>query len=132
MDFLIGNKDFRTEKLTAFELGTRVQPASGLSLSLSGYYNLYDDLRSVEFTPITLLPLYWGNKLKGHSYGLDAWVDYRVASWWKLSAGAQFLHEKLHFKPGATGQVRPRIKEGGVRGKRRAPPGRCRTALSTV
>ena len=103
IDFLVGNKDFRTEKLTAFELGARVQPASGLSLSLSGYYNLYDDLRSVEFTPITLLPLYWGNKLKGHSYGLDAWADFRVASWWKLSAGAQFLHEKLHFKPGATG-----------------------------
>jgi iron complex outermembrane receptor protein len=102
-DFLVGNKDFRTEKLTAFELGTRIQPATGLSLSVSGFYNLYDDLRSVEFTPVTLLPLHWGNKLKGHSYGLDAWIDYRVASWWKLSAGVQLLREKFHFKPGATG-----------------------------
>jgi iron complex outermembrane receptor protein len=103
MDFLVGNKNFRTEKLTAFELGTRIQATSGLSLSVSGFYNLYDDLRSVEFTPVTLLPLHWGNKLKGHSYGLDAWIDYRVASWWKISAGARWLREKFHFKPGATG-----------------------------
>ncbi len=101
-NFLVGNQDFRTEKLTAFEIGTRLQAASGLSLSVSGFYNLYDDLRSVEFTPVTLLPLQWGNKLKGHSYGLDAWVDYRLASWWKLSAGVQLLREKLHFAPGAT------------------------------
>ena len=99
---LIGGSAFRNEKLTAFEAGARLQASSTASLSLSGYYNRYDDLKALEITPITTLPFYWANAIKGHSYGLEAWGDVSLARWWKLRAGLSLLHERFGFKPGAT------------------------------
>ena len=100
---LSGNPNFRTEKLTAFELGTRVQPASTVSFSVNGYYNTYDDLRTVEIVPGPGLTLMWGNGLQGNSHGVDAWADWRTARWWTLSAGVSWLEEHFHFAPGASG-----------------------------
>ena len=99
---LIGGANFGTEKLTAFEAGTRLQATSIATLSLSAYYNLYDDLKALEITPITTLPFYWANAIKGHSYGLEAWGDISLARWWKLRAGLSLLHERFDFEPGAT------------------------------
>ena len=52
---------------------------------------MYDDLRSIEFTPATFLPLSFGNGMKGHTDGLDAWGEYRVMPWWRLSAAVSLL-----------------------------------------
>src|SRR5690606_23239124 len=49
-----GGPAFDSEKLVAFELGYRVQPTAGLSLSLATFYNRYDDLYSVEALPGTV------------------------------------------------------------------------------
>ncbi len=100
--FVRGNPDFRTEKLWAYEAGLRVQPSPRVSLSVSGYYNDYDDLRSIELTPSTILPLYWGNLIAGHTYGLEAWGNYQAASWWRLGAGLNLIFEHLRFKPGSS------------------------------
>ncbi|CAN5461582.1 N/A [soil metagenome] len=94
---------FEAEKLTAYELGTRLQPLSRLSFSVSGFYHRYDDLRSIEITPVTFLPLIWGNGLEGDSYGIESWADFELLAWWKLSASFSFLHGKYMFKPGASG-----------------------------
>lgn len=101
---LSGNRDFRTEKLTAYELGIRAQPMSGLSFSATGFYHHYDDLRSIELGtgPASALNLFWANGLKGNSYGLEAWASASPLSWWTLSAGAMLLHEDFDFKEGAT------------------------------
>ncbi len=92
---------FRSEKLTAYELGTRLVVSPRASLSVSTFYNVYDDLRSVEPAPGGFLPLRWGNGIEGHSYGLDAWADIRVADWWRLKPGYSLLIQKFHFKPDA-------------------------------
>ena len=105
--FLVGGAHFRSEKVTAFEAGVRAQPASGLSLSLSAFYNQYDDLRSIEFNRATLLPLEWGNMIDGHSYGFEAWGDYSIAPWWKLSAAVNYLKQRYAFKPAATSLLIP-------------------------
>ena len=94
---------FRSETLTAYEAGARLEPLSRLSLSVSAYYNLYDDLRTIEPAAGGFLPLYWGNKMRGHTWGLEAWGDYRVTPWWRLSASLNLLRESLRFKPGASG-----------------------------
>ncbi len=46
--FLTGNRDFDPERVDAYQFGYRVQPLSSLSLSVSTFYNRYNDLRSIE------------------------------------------------------------------------------------
>ena len=105
---LSGNPQFTTEKLTAFELGTRLQPAPALSLSITGFYHRYDDLRSIEFGPGPfLLNLSWGNNLRGRTYGIEAWGDWHVTPWWALSGGATLLWRHFAFKPGGSGLIGP-------------------------
>jgi iron complex outermembrane receptor protein len=103
--FLKGNNQFDPVELTAFELGVRARPITNLSVSLSAYYNIYDKLRSIEITPKTFTPLYWGNGMQGDTYGLEAWGDYQLTSWWRLSAGLNLMAERLKFKSGASGIV---------------------------
>jgi iron complex outermembrane recepter protein len=101
--FLTGGADFQPETLSAYELGVRAQPFSRLSFSVSTFYNSYDDLRSIEFNPKTLLPLEWGNALEGFTYGVEAWGDLQVTPWWRLSPGLSGLSEHFNFKPGQSG-----------------------------
>ena len=100
-----GNPQFQPEKLTAYEVGLRAQPWSRLSFSVSGYFNVYNDLRNIEITPTTLFPLYWGNGIEGYTYGLEGWGRFQAASWWRLTAGLDLLSEHLKFAPGATALV---------------------------
>lgn len=103
MVFLTGSGAFRTEKLTAYELGYRSRFADWMSLSAAAYYNVYDDLRTVEpYSATSFLPLRWGNEMAGQTYGLEAWADFQLTSWWRLSPGFRSFHERLHFVQGAS------------------------------
>jgi iron complex outermembrane recepter protein len=109
LDVISGSFDFRSETLIAYELGTRVQVSPQASFSISGFYNDYHDLRSLEASPGGLvvpglppgLPLRWANDEAGHVYGVEVWGDYRVTDWWRLSAGFNIQHENLFFKAGS-------------------------------
>jgi iron complex outermembrane receptor protein len=101
--FLVGDPDYQPEALTAYEVGARVQPNSRTSFSVSAYYNVYSALRSTEFNPLTLIPLSWGNMMRGDTYGVEAWGEYRLTEWWRLSAGFNALAERLTFEPGSAG-----------------------------
>jgi iron complex outermembrane receptor protein len=107
-----GGPNFQDEILTAYELGYRAELSTRASLSLSGYYDVYDDLRSYELSrsgsiPITLagvsgfLPVTLGNMMEGNVYGVEIWGTYSVTDWWRLTAGFNALHEDLRFKPGS-------------------------------
>jgi len=109
MLFLIGGADFQPEKVTAYEVGARVQPLSRLSFSVSSFYNSYNDLRSIEFDPVTLFPLHWGNKMRGFTYGVEAWADYQATPWWRLSGAFNVLEEQLKFRPGSAALLFPTI-----------------------
>lgn len=102
MTFLVGGEDFKPETLIAYEAGTRLQLGAAFSLSISAFYNDYDDLRSIELTGGDSLPLFWGNRLKARSHGFDAWADYAVADWWRLSAGLSFVDIDGRFEPGSS------------------------------
>lgn len=102
--FLKGAPDFLPEKLTAYELGYRTQLSDTAALSVSAFDDEYDDLKSIELDKTTgFLPLRWGNGMKGHVYGVEAWATYEATDWWKLSAGANIQAETFRFKPGASG-----------------------------
>lgn len=98
VNFLQGNPDFATEKLTAYELGYRQQFTSRASASVAVFDDRYDDLKTIEPTPVTFLPLYFGNGMKGDVYGMEAWASYQAADWWRLGAGVYLQHRVLEFK----------------------------------
>ncbi len=100
---LSGNRQFRTEKLTALELGVRAQPDRAFSFSANVFYHRYDDLRTIEIVPGPGLSLSWGNGMAGESYGIEVWANWRPAQWWTVSAGGMAMEEDYRFKPGASG-----------------------------
>jgi iron complex outermembrane receptor protein len=92
--------DFESEKLIALEAGYRGQIGESTSLSVSLFYNIYDDLRTTEFAPGNMLPIRLANGLKGNSYGLEAWATQQLTPWWRINLGLSTLSEDFHVKAG--------------------------------
>ena len=98
---LVAATGFQSEKLIAFEAGYRGQPSHSTSVSISLFYNLYDDIRTAEFIG-NPLPVRLSNSLTGHTYGLEAWGNWQALPWWRLSAGVALLRKRFHLEPGRT------------------------------
>jgi iron complex outermembrane receptor protein len=96
-----GGPDFDSESVIAYEVGYRGQPMARVSVSVSAYYNVYKDLRTVEASGPTIFPLVIRNGMEGDTYGVEAWGDYALTDWWRLGAGYSFLHKDLTLKPGS-------------------------------
>ncbi|MBV9931403.1 MAG: TonB-dependent receptor [Alphaproteobacteria bacterium] len=90
---------FASEKLVAIEAGYRGQPTPTTTLSVSGYVNLYDDIRTTELTNGGL-PIQLRNGLAGQTYGVEIWATQQVAPWWRVKAGANLMAKDFHAKPG--------------------------------
>ena len=104
LTYLAANTRFRPERVTAYEVGSRSQPSADFSLSVAAFYNVYDDLRTIEPSggPPLGIPFYWGNFIRGDTYGIDAWGNWQVYDWWRVSPGVAWLRSRLGFKPGAS------------------------------
>jgi iron complex outermembrane receptor protein len=96
------NSDFQSETVIAYELGYRAQLSSKASGSLSAFYNHYDSLRSLSFSPGGGLPLVFQDNLEGDTYGFELSADYQLLDWWRLHGGYDLLEEDLRAKPGKT------------------------------
>ena len=99
---IITGGNMQPVKVDAYELGYRAQPLTNLSFSISGFYNRYPNLRSAELTNGGL-PITFGNGMEGETYGVEFWATYNPTAWWRLTTGANWLHEDLRFKPGSSG-----------------------------
>ena len=96
--FLVG-ADFQSETVTAYELGYRATPQPNLSFSINGFYNVYDDLRTVSITPGTFFPLNLSNNGEATTWGVEAWGSYDVSPTWRLSAGVSTLTKDYDATP---------------------------------
>jgi len=92
---VIGNPNFVPEKLTAYELGYRSSPNDNVSMNLTTFYNVYNNLLSYE--RITALTNQIGNQLQGHSYGAELDMDWQATDWWRLRLAYSYL--RLNMKP---------------------------------
>jgi iron complex outermembrane receptor protein len=103
---VFGNENQNSEVLHAYELGYRAQPHRKLSLDVATFYNVYDHLTSFEPglpffeadpLPAHLVsPIYYGNLLRGETYGLEAAVNLDITHRWKLHGSYSFLRMQLH------------------------------------
>jgi iron complex outermembrane receptor protein len=91
---------FVSEKLIAFEAGYRGQPTQRTTLSVNLFYNLYDDIRTAEFSPGGVLPIRLMNGIEGHSWGVEAWSSTQLLPWWRLNLGVSTLFKHFRQKPG--------------------------------
>jgi len=99
---ILAGGDIQSEKVIAYELGWRAQARPRLSLSVSTFYNDYDDLRTVEPGPPPAgIPFSLGNGLRGHAYGVELATVYHVSDRMRLHGGYTFLKKKLSLKPGS-------------------------------
>jgi iron complex outermembrane receptor protein len=95
---LVGNPDFDSEVLNAFEVGYKSHPTTALTTSVATFYNIYDKLRSLETGP----PFFLSNGLDGRTYGVEAEASCQLTSRWRLSAGYTFLRLILDVEPSST------------------------------
>ena len=100
---LDGGPDFESESVIAYEVGYRAQPNDRFWYSLSTYFNVYDDLRTLEAeAPPAVIPLQIRNGMHGDTYGLEAWGSYAVTDFWRLNAGLSLLQKDLKLDSGST------------------------------
>jgi iron complex outermembrane receptor protein len=57
-------------------------------------------VRSLSFTPGTIIPLFFANNLEGYTYGLELGANYQVLDWWRLHGGYDLLEEHIVVKSG--------------------------------
>lgn len=103
---VLGNSDFASEKLVAYEIGYRFRPVPRVALDVAAFYNVYHDLRSVE--PIGFSPgppavatLLLANRLRGETYGFEFAPSWQVMDGWRLQVGYTYLQMQLHREPGS-------------------------------
>jgi iron complex outermembrane receptor protein len=112
--YLFGSRDFNSETLTAVEAGYRAQPTRRTTLELSTFYNMYDELLSVEprqpyltaSVPLELIfPAYFVNQAEGNVFGTELSATFKPHARWKLAGSYSWLSMNLRTKPGAPPQV---------------------------
>jgi iron complex outermembrane recepter protein len=120
---LLGNKDFDSERLMAYELGYRVKATDRFSVDLAAFYNTYDNLLSIETGALFLepplaptrfvLPLQFDNKMKAKVYGVEIAADWRWLDWWRWRLAYSYLHMDLTRKAGSNDVITAPGTEGG-------------------
>jgi iron complex outermembrane recepter protein len=83
-----GGPNVVSENVVAYELGYRQQLSSRLTLGLAGFYNDYDDLRSLEpLNPPSPFPIERSSGLMGHSSGAELTLEWQATPAWRMFAG---------------------------------------------
>ncbi|WP_310539486.1 TonB-dependent receptor domain-containing protein [Phenylobacterium sp.] len=98
---IAGGPAFVSEELIAYEAGYRGQPSPNFSVSVSAYYNVFDDLRTAESITRAVFPLEVRNGMRGETYGVEAWAAWQVRAGWRLTAGASALRKDLSLDAGS-------------------------------
>ncbi len=107
----IGNPDQKSESLIAYELGYRFYIAEQFSFDISGFYNDYSDLRTIEARSLNYShfpfyveqPVYFDNNAKGHTWGAEIALDWRFAEQWRLQMAYSYLEMDLQLDNNASG-----------------------------
>ena len=98
---IFGNPDFQAEELVAYEMGYRGRPHPQVTLDAAVFYNVYDQLRSLE--PLSLGTIIERNGLNATSHGFEIESMFDVTSDVRLRGYYSFLGKSLSFDPGVVG-----------------------------
>jgi iron complex outermembrane receptor protein len=120
---ILGNENFKSETVLAYEAGYRVQPNSKLSFDTATFYNVYDRLQTFEpGVPFfeadpqpahVIIPVVFGNLMRGRTYGVEASVNLNVTKGWRLAGSYSLLRMQLHAYAESLDTNSPGATEGG-------------------
>ncbi len=106
---LFGNNNTVSKNLEALEVGYRTHPWDAFFFDIALYYNIYEDLRSVEQgrpyyndAGNRVIPLLLSNKRSGKSFGVEISGKWQVTSWWQLSAGYNYYSVDIDLDADST------------------------------
>jgi iron complex outermembrane receptor protein len=100
---LLGNRDFESERLVAFEAGYRWQPGDAVAIDIAGFHNRYDGLASLELgdsfpdpaSGRTVFPLRNENRTSGWARGVETLIVYSPHAASRLTASYSYLVMRL-------------------------------------
>lgn len=96
---IMGSDSFKSETVMAYELGWRSQLLKKLSVSVSGFFNVYDNIRSAEPGPPPFgYPITFANGVQGDTYGAELSFNSQLTKWWSIRGGYTFLRKDLVVK----------------------------------
>jgi iron complex outermembrane receptor protein len=92
-----GRGRFDSEKVIAYELGYRAELTQRLGLSISTFFNDYDDIRSLE--PIAGAPGQFIilNRLRAKTYGVEFSATWQPLEWWRLRGGYTYFRKEIRL-----------------------------------
>ncbi len=97
----VGNKQFKSEELIAYETGYRWLPMPLLSLDFALFYDDYDDLQSsVPMPPGSFGQYTIANGMQGSTYGLELASDWQPIDWLKLQLVYSYIDFDLDMDGG--------------------------------
>lgn len=102
----IGNRQFDSEQLLAYEWGLRSQWSPNVLVDLALFYNDYDDLRSTESR------LRFDNGLEGRGHGGELSLSWQCTDWLGVQAFYSYLKLEIDRKADSADARTPANLEG--------------------
>ncbi len=103
---IVGNQEYVSEEVIAYELGYRVQPTDLFSLDIAAFFNDYQNLETFETgtpyfagtaaAPHLVIPAMKSNKMSGETYGVEVSAQWKPFPWWRLMGSYTFLQIQLY------------------------------------
>lgn len=98
----VADGGFGPEKVVAYEVGHRMQPAQTLTTDVTAFYNSYRDLQSLEPVAGTFpVRFLLRNNLRGEAFGAEAAARWRPLTWWKLQVSYTYMNLHLSTEEGS-------------------------------
>ena len=106
---VFGNPQFQAETLFAYEVGYRLEATKKISIDVASFYNVYKRLQTDELgapffalapIPRIVQPITFGNRMDGHTYGIEPSITWTPTPFWKLTGSYSFLHVALNNMSG--------------------------------
>jgi iron complex outermembrane receptor protein len=120
---LVPNPSFESERALTYEASLVTMPHPRLSTTVSLFRNEHDNVLSTELGPTfvetdsdgsrVIVPVSFGNGLKGHSAGLEVTADVRAAAWFRFTANYSGLRFFLSRTAGSADLTQEIRAEGG-------------------
>jgi len=119
---LIGDGKFDSEQLVGYEFGYRQYLRNRGFISLSTFYNRYDNLLSVENQPAApedtpppthlVLPLFLRNGVEARTSGFEVSSLWDLQTWWRMKGSYSHMHLNAFLSPGSNDASTVRQLEG--------------------